>query len=257
MLILLPPSEGKAARGTSATRRLSFPELDSPREKVLDALVALCRTETAQAVLGLSAGQAGEIARNRELAAARALPVAELYTGVLYDHLGLATLSPAARRRADRRIVVFSGLWGLLRPADRVPPYRLSMGVRLPPMGGLTAFWRPAITAALEPAKGLVVDLRSATYAAAWQPGERSVAVRVLREAAGTRTVVSHMAKATRGVVARALVETPERPRTAQELAEVLTGLLGGLPGGHGHRVELGGRPRRGGSWTLDVIVEE
>ncbi|GLW20750.1 UPF0246 protein [Microbispora amethystogenes] len=249
MLILLPPSEGKAERGTSRVRRLSFPELAGPREKVLNALVSLCHTPEARDVLGLSDGQAGEIERNRGLPAARTLPVADLYTGVLYDNLGLGTLSPDARRRADRRIVVFSGLWGLLRPSDRVPPYRLSMGVRLPPMGGLAAFWRPSISAVLDATKGLVVDMRSATYAAAWQPGERGVAVRVLREAAGKRTVVSHMAKATRGVVARSLVETPDRPRTAGDLADLLAGL--------GHRVELaapagGNRPR-----TLDVIVDE
>ncbi|MFF4125643.1 YaaA family protein [Microbispora rosea] len=249
MLILLPPSEGKAERGTSTVRRLGFPELASPREKVLDALVSLCRTPEARDVLGLSEGQAGEIERNLALPTARTLPVAALYTGVLYDNLGLATLSPEARRRADRRIVVFSALWGLLRPSDRVPPYRLSMGVRLPPMGGLAAFWRPSISAVLDATKGLVVDMRSATYAAAWQPGERGVAVRVLREAAGKRTVVSHMAKATRGVVARALVETPDRPRTAGDLADLLTGL--------GHRVELAASAGRGRPRTLDVIVDE
>ncbi|MBP2706596.1 peroxide stress protein YaaA [Microbispora sp. RL4-1S] len=245
MLILLPPSEGKAERGTSRVRRLSFPELNSNRDKVLDALVALCHTSEARGVLGLTEGQAEEIERNRGLLTARTLPAARLYTGVLYDNLGLGTLAPEARRRADRRLVIFSGLWGLLRPADRVPPYRLSMGVRLPPMGGLAAFWRPSIAAVLDQSKGLVVDLRSATYAAAWQPGERSVSVRVLRESGGTRTVVSHMAKATRGAVARSLVESPERPETPRDLAAVLTDL--------GHRVELTGR--RGRPWTLDVIV--
>ncbi|GII27634.1 YaaA family protein [Planotetraspora mira] len=247
MLILLPPSEGKAPRGTSKLRRLSFPELASPREKVLDALIALSESGQAQSVLGLSDGQAAGIALNRELRTAPGLPVSELYTGVLYDNLGLSSLPSEARARATRRIVVFSGLWGLLRLNDRVPPYRLSMGVRLPPMGGLAAFWKPSVTAALEPVKGLVVDLRSSTYAAAWQPGERAVTVRVLREAAGARTVVSHMAKATRGAVARSLVECPDRLRTAQQLAGFLTE--------RGHRTELGDPPRAGRPWTLDVIV--
>ncbi|WP_433500383.1 YaaA family protein [Sphaerimonospora sp. CA-214678] len=247
MLILLPPSEGKAALGTMERRRLSFPELASPRGEMLDALVALCRSPRAQDVLDLSDGQVGEIERNRGLHTARSLPVADLYTGVLYDNLGLATLSPEARRRANRRIVVFSALWGLLRPSDRVPPYRLAMGVRLPPMGNLAAFWRPWITAALQPVKGLVVDMRSAPYAAAWQPGERAVAVRVLRESGGKRTVVSHMAKATRGAVARSLVESPDRPGSPRELAETLAAL--------GHRTELSGPPSPGRPWTLDVVI--
>ncbi|GAA4583302.1 peroxide stress protein YaaA [Planotetraspora phitsanulokensis] len=247
MLILLPPSEGKAPRGTSKLRRLSFPELASPREKVLDALIALSESGQAQSVLGLSDGQAAAIDLNRELRTAPNLPVSDLYTGVLYDNLGLSTLPSDAKARATRRIVVFSGLWGLLRLGDRVPPYRLSMGVRLPPMGGLAAFWKPYVAEALDPVKGLVVDLRSTTYAAAWQPGERAVTVRVLREVSGTRTVVSHMAKATRGAVARSLVECPDRVGTARQLAEFLTE--------RGHRAELGNPPRPGRPWTLDVIV--
>jgi uncharacterized protein len=248
VLILLPPSEGKAPRGTSKLRRLSFSELASPREKVLDALITLSGSAEALSVLGLSDGQADAVALNRELRGALALPVAELYTGVLYDNLGLGSLSPEARQRAVRRIVVFSGLWGLLRITDRVPPYRLSMGVRLPPMGGLAAFWKPSITAALASVKGMVVDMRSATYSAVWPAGERGVTVRVLREAAGTRTVVSHMAKATRGAVARSLVDSPERLRTPRELAGFLQD--------RGWQAELHEPSSRGRPWTLDVIVD-
>ncbi|MFC7385844.1 peroxide stress protein YaaA [Sphaerisporangium rhizosphaerae] len=252
MLILLPPSEGKAARGTGRPLdlgALSFPELTSAREKALDALDALVRgpQEEAMAVLGLSPGQAGELGRNLALRTAPALPASKLYTGVLYDNLGLATLDARARRRAGSRIIVFSGLWGALRLGDRVPPYRLSMGVRLPPLGGLAAHWRPSLREALDGGKGLIVDLRSSTYAQAWQPGSRAVTVRVLRESAGSRTVVSHMAKATRGAVARSLVESAADPRTPGELADLLTGL--------GHTTELGAAPSRGRPWTMDVVI--
>ncbi|MGI5486675.1 YaaA family protein [Microtetraspora malaysiensis] len=251
MLILLPPSEGKASRGDGPVLdldTLGFPELTSPREKVLDALVTLCHTPDARAVLGLSERQLDEIGRNRDLHDAPTLTAAELYTGVLYDNLGLTTLTPEARRRADLRVVVFSGLWGALRLTDRVPPYRLSMARTLPPMGGLAAFWRPFLTAALDPLPGLFVDMRSAPYAQAWPAGERAVAVRVLKESAGRRTVVSHMAKATRGVVARSLVEDPGEPADPRELAEVLTGL--------GHRAELHPAPRPGKPWTLDIVID-
>ncbi|WP_214108822.1 YaaA family protein [Acrocarpospora catenulata] len=247
MLILLPPSEGKATARRGAPldlTGLSFPELTGYREKVLDALAELCATPAAREVLALTEGLTGEIEKNRRLRAAPTLPAGRLYSGVLYDNLGLATLDAAARRRAGKRLVIMSGLWGALRLTDRVPPYRLSMGVRLPPMGALAAFWRPALSAVLDEVPGLVVDLRSATYGAAWQPPkaakERVVAVRVLRESEGARTVVSHMAKATRGAVARSLVEIAKAPATPEQLAQVLTGL--------GHRAEL--HPGR-----LDVVV--
>ncbi|WP_433241656.1 peroxide stress protein YaaA [Streptosporangium sp. CA-135522] len=246
MLILLPPSEGKAELGEGPALKLSrlgFPSLNASRETVLDALVALCEGPEAQTVLGLSPGQLGEIDKNRNLRAAPTLTAAELYTGVLYDNLGLASLSPEAAERAARSLVIFSGLWGLLRIGDRVPPYRLSMGVRLPPLGGLGAYWRRSVTPVLDAESGLVVDLRSSTYAAAWQPGGRAVAVRVLKDG----RVVSHMAKATRGVIARSLLEGDGDPQTPEELVKVLDDL--------GHAVALGEAPGGRRPWTLDVTV--
>ncbi|MEU4405572.1 peroxide stress protein YaaA [Streptosporangium sp. NPDC023963] len=246
MLILLPPSEGKAARGDGPALdlpRLSFPALRSPRKKVLDALTALCRKPAARDVLGLSPGQAEEVGRNLLLRTAPTLAAADLYTGVLYDNLGLASLSPEAAARASESLLIFSGLWGLLRIGDRVPPYRLSMGVRLPPLGGLGAFWRRSVTPLLDAEPGLVVDLRSSTYAAAWQPGGRAVAVRVLKDG----KVVSHMAKATRGVIARSLLEGGVDPGSPEELAKVLDHL--------GHSVTLGAPPTGKRPWTLDVMV--
>lgn len=248
MLIVLPPSEGKAELGKGPAldlSRLSFPSLNPSRETVLDALVALCQgpPAQAQAVLGLSQGLLGEIGKNRDLRPAPTLAASELYTGVLYDNLGLASLSSEAVERAARSLVIFSGLWGLLRITDLVPPYRLSMGVRLPPLGGLGAYWRRSITPILDAEPGLVVDLRSSTYAAAWQPGGRAVAVRVLKDG----KVISHMAKATRGVIARSLLEEGADPQTPEELAKVLDSA--------GHTVTLGAPPASRRSWTLDVTV--
>ncbi|MBB2913208.1 hypothetical protein FHS43_004506 [Streptosporangium becharense] len=244
MLILLPPSEGKAARGDGPAldlTRLSFPSLNPSREAVLTALGALCEGPGAQAVLGLSPGQLGEIDRNRVLRAAPTLPAGELYTGVLYHNLGLSSLPAEAAARAAESLVIFSGLWGLLRITDRVPPYRLSMAVRLPPLGGLGVFWRRSVTSVLDAEPGLVVDLRSGTYGAAWRPGVRAVAVRVLKDG----KVVSHMAKATRGTVARRLLESGANPRSPEELLKVLAD--------HGHIVTLGDRPRDGKPWTLNI----
>lgn len=224
MLLLLPPSEGKATAGDGPPldpARLSLPALTPTRERVLEALAALCAgpAERAREVLGLSPGQAGAIARNRALRTASTLPAARLYTGVLYDHLDLATVDP---ERAARSLLIFSGLWGALRPADRVPPYRLAMGVTLPPLGGLAAVWRPVLTRAL-PRDGLIVDMRSAPYAAAWKAP--AVRVRVFREQDGRRTVVSHMAKATRGALARALLRGGADPASPDELLKTVLDL--------------------------------
>lgn len=146
MLILLPPSEGKAGpfrRGRPvAVDALSLPELADARSRVADALVATSAGPDAAAVLGLSSGQHDELTRNRTLWVQPARPAADVYTGVLYDALGLDSLQPAARRRARSAIRVQSALWGPIMITDRIPPYRLSIGTNLPGIGPLAGFWR-------------------------------------------------------------------------------------------------------------------
>ncbi len=257
VLILLPPSEGKSAprRGRPLDLdSLSFPDLREPRAQALDALVALCTGDpgVAGTVLGLGPTQTDAISRNASLRVAPTARADQLYSGVLYEALDLAGLDPAARRRATARLAVASGLFGLLRPGDRVPAYRLAGQVTLPGLGGVAAHWSrhlaPAVTEAAR--GGLVVDLRSSAYTPFWRPSReeaaRVVTLRVLREADGRRTVVSHFNKATKGRLVRALLADGSAPRTPARFAE----LLGDL----GWHVEAApsapGRPQ-----GLDVVV--
>ncbi|KUH37205.1 MULTISPECIES: peroxide stress protein YaaA [Streptomyces] len=258
MLVLLPPSEGKAASGRGAPLRpesLSLPGLAGARAAVLAELVELCAAdeEKAREVLGLSEGLRGEVVKNAGLLQAGARPAGEVYTGVLYDALGLATLDAAARKRARSSLLVFSGLWGAVRVDDRIPSYRCSMGVRLPGLGALGAYWRGPMAAVMPAAAGdgLVLDLRSAAYAAAWRPkGEvagRTATVRVLH--APTRKVVSHFNKATKGRIVRSLLEAGAAPAGPAELLEALRDL--------GYVVECAAPERAGKAWSLDVLVDE
>jgi cytoplasmic iron level regulating protein YaaA (DUF328/UPF0246 family) len=253
VLVLLPPSEGKATGGTGPAVKLdtlSLPGLTAARSAVLEELVALCDggdEDKAAAVLGLSPGLRGEVAKNAGLRDAPTRPAGEVYTGVLYDALGLATLGTAARRRAERSLVVFSGLWGAVRIGDAIPSYRCSMGVRLPALGGLGAYWRPFMAEVMPEAAadGLVLDLRSAAYGAAWKPAgavaRRTATVRVLQ--AQTRKVVSHFNKATKGRLVRALLEAGARPKDPAQLAVALR--------------DLGFAVEEAGAGRLDVLVAD
>ncbi|WP_181768047.1 peroxide stress protein YaaA [Streptomyces albidus (ex Kaewkla and Franco 2022)] len=264
MLVLLPPSEGKAAGGRGRPldlEAMSLPGLAGARETVLDELVALCGAdeEKAREVLGLSEGLRGEVAKNAGLRTAPARPAGEIYTGVLYDALGLATLSPAAKRRAARSLLVFSGLWGAVGIKDRIPSYRCSGNVRLPGLGALGAYWRGPLAAVLPEAAGSgpVLDLRSSAYAQMWKPkgelAERTVTVRVLQstvvDGVEKRSVVSHFNKATKGRIVRALLESDARPTTPAALAEAVSGL--------GYAVEEAAGARSGKPLALDVVVSE
>ncbi|MEU9592613.1 peroxide stress protein YaaA [Streptomyces sp. NPDC048219] len=258
MLVLLPPSEGKAPSGRGAPLKpgtLSLPGLTPARETVLAELVELCAgdEEKAREVLGLSEGLRGEVAKNAGLRTAGARPAGEIYTGVLYDALDLASLDTAARKRAARSLLVFSGLWGAVRVTDRIPSYRCSMGVKLPALGSLGAYWRAPMAEVLPEAAGdgLVLDLRSAAYAAAWKPkgatAGRTASVRVLH--APTRKVVSHFNKATKGRIVRSLLSSGSAPEGPAELVEALRDL--------GYVVEAEAPAKAGKPWSLDVLVEE
>ncbi|WP_399924790.1 peroxide stress protein YaaA [Streptomyces kanamyceticus] len=264
MLVLLPPSEGKASSGRGAPLKpgtLSLPGLAEARRAVLDELVELCAAdeEKARLVLGLSEGLRGEVAKNAGLRTAGARPAGEIYTGVLYDALDLASLDAAAKRRAARSLLVFSGLWGAVGVSDKIPSYRCSMGVKLPGLGALGAFWRTPMASVMPEAAGdgLVLDLRSSAYAAAWKPkGEvagRTATVRVLHaqlvDGVEKRSVVSHFNKATKGRIVRSLLTTGARPESPAELVEALRDL--------GHVVEAEPPAKVGRPWALDVVVRD
>ncbi|KPC62448.1 peroxide stress protein YaaA [Streptomyces chattanoogensis] len=264
MLVLLPPSEGKATGDGGPTLdvgSLSLPGLNPAREAVLEELVELCAGDTvkAQEVLGLSQGLRGEIGKNAGLRSAGTRPAGEIYTGVLYDALGLASLDARARRLAEESLLVFSGLWGAVRIGDRIPSYRCSMGVKLPALGALGAYWRAPMAEVLPEAAGagLVLDLRSAAYATAWKPkGEvagRTATVRVLQSkivgGVEKRSVVSHFNKATKGRLVRDLLTAGLRPEGPAELVEALRGL--------GYVVEAEAPAKGGKAWAIDVIVTE
>jgi cytoplasmic iron level regulating protein YaaA (DUF328/UPF0246 family) len=261
VLVLLPPSETKTAprRGAALDlATLSFPELTSVRERVLDALISLARSDPAAtaAALGLSARQAEEVERDAVLDTAPTARAGRVYTGVLYDALDVATLSPAAQRRATRSVVVSSALFGAVRLSDRIPAYRLSGDSRLPALGALPALWRDPLATAMTSAagRGLVVDLRSGTYAAMWRPSgpvaDRTVAVRVLQQLPdGSRAVVSHFNKATKGRLLRRWLEQGTDPRDADALADACEG--------DSVTAELGPRPKPGAVRRLDVVVSD
>ncbi|GIG19835.1 UPF0246 protein [Cellulomonas chitinilytica] len=258
MLVLLPPSEGKTPPRPSGPvldlDSLSAHGLTPVREKVLDALREVSGRDDAVHVLGVGASLADEVARNTSLRDAPTAPARRVYTGVLYAAAGLDRLTPTGRARAADSVRIVSGLWGAVSPEDHIPAYRLSMGTDLPGIGPLASAWRGPLGVELDArADGeLVVDCRSSAYLAAWHPPRSAqwVTVRVEREVDGVRSVVSHHAKHTRGVLTRHLLtRRGKAPVDAASLARV----AGELVGHELLAVELG--PAGRGARTLSLVV--
>ena len=233
MLILLPPSEGKTAPSEGApvdVSELPFPGLGKTRERLLDVLARLTFPRALK-YLDIGPGLEEEARRNLTLRDAPAAPAHEVYTGVLYEHLGLGSLDAP-------NVLIASALWGFVRPSDRIPAYRLSMGATLPRIASLPALWRDPLRKAV-PDEGLIVDMRSGSYIAALKPKAATVVgVRALVDG----KTISHMVKATRGDVARVLLASGETPETPEDVAS--------LARQSGLSVELSGSGR---SFNLDV----
>ena len=228
MLVLLPPSETKADGGDGPPLdhgALSFPELNPVRAKLADALVELARDVPASlATLGISERQRDEVTRNAQLWTSPTLPALRRYTGVLYDALDMKSFTRAGLEKAQRRLAVTSALFGVVSATDPIPAYRLSGSNSVPALGTVRGLWKPVLEPVLQGIDGLVVDLRSGTYAAFARLRPDAVTVRVVTEDAhGNRTTVSHFNKAYKGRLAAVLATTRAEPSTVDQLVKVIT----------------------------------
>jgi hypothetical protein len=175
--------------------------------------------EARSKLLGVKAAKAEEAtAVNLVVATAPTMPAIDRYTGVLYDALDYSSLPAKVRRGVDRQVVVFSGLWGLVRPTDPIPDYKLKMGASLPGLGKPARFWKPLISDTMADAVAasgtdMVWDLLPNEHAAAWDPSVtgRRVRVRflddVVKNGEQTLVTVSHWNKLLKGALVRHVVE--------------------------------------------------
>ena len=232
MLVILPPSETKRPPPPAGTALdlddLSFPELGPMRTRVMDALIATSLRSDALERLGVRSSLRPEVARNEALRDLPTRRAADTYSGPLYGGLDPEGWSPELWAQAERHLVIVSGLWGALRPADRIPAYRLHVCARLAGLDRLEPMWRMLLPDVLNEAaegEGPILDVRSRSYLAVGRPpdlDEQTVTLRVRPSPGGPAHIGDVIAKRVRGEAARHVLASADDVRDPLDIADRL-----------------------------------
>ena len=266
MRILLPPSAGKTTKESTNHLQLEklwqAEHLTQTRRQLIDDVQNTALLADAAQIFKLGPKNAHEISQNLEIYDAPALAAWQLYDGVLYEAAKFAQIfsygacaqdgqgqggqsqadqSQGLQRQLEELTLVFSALFGPVRLTDLITPHRLSGSVKLPGQGSVASIWSKALKELLtqQLSGHVVVDLRSSEYGAMYRPacgGEcltLNIAVAKVNPATGKRSVVSHWAKHTRGLLAGSLLRAVAAGQLAasdgdvDEILQVAAGLEG------------------------------
>ncbi len=263
MRILLPPSAGKTTKESTNHLQLEklwqAEHLTQTRRQLIDDVQNTALLADAAQIFKLGPKNAHEISQNLEVYDAPALAAWQLYDGVLYEAAKFAQIfsygacaqdgqgqgqgnqPQGGQGQLEELTLVFSALFGPVRLTDLITPHRLSGSVKLPGQGSVASIWSKALKEMLtqQLSGHVIVDLRSAEYGAMYRPlrgGEcvmLNIGVAKVNLATGKRTVVSHWAKHTRGLLAGALLRAVASGRISgsdgdvDEILQVAAGLAG------------------------------
>lgn len=264
MRILLPPSAGKTTKETTNHLQLEklwqAEHLTQTRRQLIDNVQNTALLADAAQIFKLGPKNAHEISQNLEIYDAPALAAWQLYDGVLYEAAKFEQIfsygacaqdgqgqgqgnqpQGSGQGQLEELTLVFSALFGPVRLTDLITPHRLSGSVKLPGQGSVASIWSKALKELLtqQLSGHVVVDLRSAEYGAMYRPTRGSdclllnIAVAKVNPATGKRSVVSHWAKHTRGLLAGALLRAVAGGQLAasdgdvDEILQVAAGLEG------------------------------
>ena len=178
-----------------------YDDLNPERRALIDAVQTLIE-EADEDTLADVFGRSGPdlqsaIEVNSEIYDAPLMSALDRYSpGIMYAAMDFANLPTGAQRRLLENGVIFSGMFGLLRPDDLIPNYQMGMDVDLPDLGPVTEYWRPHVSRILnENLKDRWVwDLLPGTERDAWDDEhtyEARVEMKFVREEDGDRVEVT------------------------------------------------------------------
>lgn len=200
MKILFAPSESKNEGGSRkfSLENLSFnDELGKLRSELWAKYLSVFSSGDASEICALTG-----LKNPQNLDFDLAMNALKRYNGVAYEHLDISSLDKKALGFLDDNLLIFSNLFGVLKPSDEVPNYKLKQGAKCAGID-TAAFYKKTLSEFLDEylANDEILDIRAEFYDKFYVPSKKYYTLKFIKNG----KVVSHFAKAYRGTILRYL----------------------------------------------------
>ncbi len=208
MKILLAPSETKRSGGENSfdPGTLLFESLTPYRIKLLHTYINILQQGDMQVLskmFGLKK-EADILANKQDIVHELTMKAIERYTGVAFDYLGYDKLDKTVQTYIDKNVILFSNLFGPIRADDLIPEYKLKQGEAV---GDIKTerFYHEHAASLMETylKDEEILDLRAGFYDKFYKPQKAYTTLKFIKDG----KVVSHWAKAYRGIVLREIAK--------------------------------------------------
>ncbi len=138
------------------------------------------------------------------------------YSGVGYKYLGYDSLDNDAKNFIDSHLIIFSNLFGPILSKDHIPYYKLKQGEKIGDFA-FERYYNENFSDTLDNflKDKFIIDLRASFYNKFYTPKNDYLTFKFLKNG----KVVSHWAKAYRGIVAREIAKI--RPKNENEFMRI------------------------------------
>ena len=207
MKILLAPSETKTKGGDNNfnLNNLLFSELTPIRKELLHKYMNILQKNNfseLSKMFGLKK-EADIDYHNRDIIHELTMKAIERYKGVAFDYLNYKSLEEDSQRYLDENLILCSNLFGFLRADDLIPEYRLKQGEAVGDLKPEKLYKEQSYLMEEYLKDEDILDLRAGFYDKFYKPTKEYTTLKFIKNG----KVVSHWAKAYRGIVLREIAK--------------------------------------------------
>jgi cytoplasmic iron level regulating protein YaaA (DUF328/UPF0246 family) len=210
MRVLFSPSEAKYRGGSSITfdrHSFIFNELFDKRLEIVElynSYMLNASIDEKMKILGTKKQDVLDYYSD-DIFSRSTKKVIERYDGVAYDYLNYDTLNKTQKKYIDQNVIIFSNLFGPIQAGDSgLPDYKLKQGEKIGKIAP-ERFYKEHFSNTLDEvlASEHYLDLRAGFYNKFYKPSSPYTTLKFIKEG----KVVSHWAKAYRGIVLREIAK--------------------------------------------------